>query len=335
MVFRIDAKIGKQVVTDQNILGSDREINILIMIKICRLCQSEREVKLSHIVPRFVLEWLFNTSPGYLRNASNPNLRIQDGIKSELLCEDCEQRLSKWEKAFAENIFKPLHESHGKTAIFPYNDWAMKFAVSVSWRVLSHIKQLGLSHFSEKQKKSADRALETWAEFLLNNRDDLGPYEQHMLFFDVIERHNFQDLSPYMNRYLLRTVDMDVICSENSALVYSKMGRIALFGVISGSNTKNWKGTKMLAKEGVLGNDCQISINIYEYINDRSNRVAQSLAGISPKQRGKIDSMLRKELQDGPDKLAKSEPFTAMTHDVKLSGKAAFRATRPQYSSDK
>ena len=185
--------------------------------------------KKSHIIPRFVFYLLNNTSPGYLRNAANPNLRIQDGIKSELLCENCEQKFSKWEKSFAERVFKPLHESHGKTSMFPYDDWALKFAVSVSWRALFHTRQLGLSHFSERQQAYADRALNTWSEFLLERRKDPGPYEQHMLFFDVIASHTFTDLSPYMNRYLMRTIDIDPISSKYSASIYTKMGRIALF----------------------------------------------------------------------------------------------------------
>ena len=135
---------------------------------------------------------------------------------------------------------------------FPYDDWALKFAVSVSWRILSlHIKKSGLSHFSEGQRAHADRALRTWGEFMLNHRDDPGPYEQHMLFFDVIEHHTFTDLSPYMNRYLLRTVDMDVISSEKSALVYSKIGRIAIFGVIQ-SDMNDWNGTRMQFKNRLL-----------------------------------------------------------------------------------
>lgn len=298
------------------------------MKKVCSLCKSEDEIKLSHIIPRFVFEWIIETTPGYLRNAANPNLRIQDGIKSELLCEDCEQRLSKWEKAFAERVFKPLHESHGKASIYPYDEWALKFAVSVSWRALIHNKQLGLSHFSQRQRAYADRALNIWSEFILDQRKNPGPYEQHMLFFDVIASHTFPDLSPYMNRYLLRTIDMDVICSEKSAFIYTKMGRIALFGVINDPNINYWKGTKMHVKHGVLGNtNCRLPMNIYEYINDRSNKVAQSLAGISTKQRSKINSLLEKELKERPDELTSSEPFIAMVHDVELSGNEAFKAT--------
>ena len=169
---------------------------------------------------------------------------------------------------------------------------------------------------------------------MLNQRDDLGPYEQHMLFFDVIEHHTSTDLSPYMNRYLLRTVDMDVISSKKTALVYSKMGRIAIFGVIQ-SDMNDWKGTKINLKTGFLGNNYQIPINIYHYINDRSNKAAQSLAGISPKQHSKIDRMLKKELKERPTDLANSEPFTAMVHDVKLSGDEAFKATQPPNSGDK
>ena len=306
------------------------------MKRICSLCRSEGEIKLSHIIPKFVSDWIIDTSPGYLRCAKNPNLRIQDGIKLDLLCENCEQRLSKWEKAFAENIFKPLHKHHSEMSIFPCEEWALKFAVSVSWRVLVHFKQLGLlSHFSEIQQADADKALNMWSEFMLDHRDHLGPHEQHMVFFDVIEFNTLTDLSPYMNRYLLRTFDMDVICSENSTLVYSKMGRIGLFGVIRDDNIKYWRGTR-IDMNGFLGDtNYFLPKEIYDYINDRSNKVAQSLSEISQKQRSKIHSLLQKELQERPDELANTEAFIAMVHDVKTSGKKAFKVTEPPNSSKK
>lgn len=208
------------------------------MNKVCHLCQSEGEIKSSHIIPRFVLEWLINTTPAHIRNAANPNLRIQDGITSEILCGNCEQRLSRWEKPFAERIFKPLHENNGEISAFSYDDWALKFAASVSWRVLFYFKKRGFSHLSRGLQADADGALKMWSEFILDGRENLAPYEQHMFSLDVIEHHNLPDLSPYMNRYILRTVDADVISSENSALVYSKLGRIVIFGIIKDPNIR-------------------------------------------------------------------------------------------------
>lgn len=76
-------------------------------------------------------------------------------------------------------------------------------------------------------------------------------------------------------------------------------------------------------------------MNIYTYINERSNEVAQSLGGITEKQRNKINDLLQEELDKRPDELATSEPFMAMVHDVELSGKDAFKVTKKKISNDK
>lgn len=76
-------------------------------------------------------------------------------------------------------------------------------------------------------------------------------------------------------------------------------------------------------------------MNIYNFLNDRSNQVARSFAKISPKQRNKMDALILKELKERPYELAASLPFIAMSHDVKLSGKEAFKATQISNPDDK
>lgn len=72
----------------------------------CAMCKRDRELRDSHIVPRFAFEHLKRTSAtGFLRLSSQPNRRIQDGRKLPLLCDDCEQRVV--EQKFAEVVFKP------------------------------------------------------------------------------------------------------------------------------------------------------------------------------------------------------------------------------------
>ncbi|AKL95575.1 hypothetical protein CACET_c21280 [Clostridium aceticum] len=75
----------------------------------CALCKKKAELKNSHIIPKFVTDWIKKTGPtGFLRDTNNAfRLRVQDGLKVHLLCGECEQLFSKHEKIFAEKIFIP------------------------------------------------------------------------------------------------------------------------------------------------------------------------------------------------------------------------------------
>ncbi|MDZ4137692.1 MAG: hypothetical protein U1D66_02305 [Erythrobacter sp.] len=102
----------------------------------CGFCGSFSELRGSYVLPAFVFRWLRDRSgKGHLRNTDNPNRRVQDGLKLPWLCDECEGRFSKFETAFATKAFHPWHQ--GQTAI-SYQEWMLKFCVSVSWRVLQY-----------------------------------------------------------------------------------------------------------------------------------------------------------------------------------------------------
>jgi hypothetical protein len=51
-----------------------------------------------------------------------------------MLCAECEQRFSGLEKYFAESVFQPY--TADRSAVVPYDARLLKFAASLSWRVL-------------------------------------------------------------------------------------------------------------------------------------------------------------------------------------------------------
>jgi hypothetical protein len=219
----------------------------------CYFCEKDAQLQLSHIIPKFVYIWAKDSSPSYLRNSNNPNIRIQDGEKQYYFCSDCEQLFGTWEQAFSETIFVPLHNSGSKPVSFKYQDWCLKFAASVSWRVLLFHKLRGLTHLSSEQIELANRAFDIWRDFLRGNRPHPDKFEQHILPLDMIESHSFPNLSPYINRYFLRGIDCDVIRSETTVMAYTKMCRIALFGFIQFDEKNKWRGTKVHIREGKIG----------------------------------------------------------------------------------
>ena len=83
------------------------------MIGNCKLCGLERELKHSHILPEFMYQNLYDSSPKRfyklqvdLDNSVNSKIKIeQKGVREYLLCGNCEVRLSKYENYAAETIY--------------------------------------------------------------------------------------------------------------------------------------------------------------------------------------------------------------------------------------
>ncbi len=99
----------------------------------CALCGTYSTLQKSHMIPKFVAEWVKKTSEtGYLRDAIRPNQRIQDFPKFRLLCAKCENIFSQWENQFAREIFIPFQDKKQKS--FIYEEWLLSFIISLAWR---------------------------------------------------------------------------------------------------------------------------------------------------------------------------------------------------------
>ncbi len=72
-----------------------------IQLENCRLCGEEKELKKSHIIPRFFykpMEWNEkNFRYQILGIDSNYKIIRQGGVKEKLLCKECEQMFGGWE----------------------------------------------------------------------------------------------------------------------------------------------------------------------------------------------------------------------------------------------
>jgi len=180
-----------------------------------------------------------------------------------------------------------------------------------------------LSHYSEKQRMTALKALVVWKRFLLGELPHPGRFEQQLGTVDVIKNHSGPQISPFLNRYLSRSVHMDVICSQTSAMVYTKMGRIIIIGNIQ-VDTKRWKGTILHVSKGlIMQKDYRLPQYIAEYWNYKANEVAESLSTVSPKQK----QIIRDNIIKNADKWASADFFRGMQYDVYHSGKNAFKVT--------
>ncbi len=286
----------------------------------CALCKEESPLRTSHIIPAFVFRWMRETSAtGFFRSGINPRVRVQDGLKTPLLCERCEQRFSRLERQFANEIFYPVQR--GKVQTVEYKSWFLKFCVSISWRVLTYAVQHNLlDHLSEAQYEESEKALARWARFLLDEVAHPANFEQRLVLLNGVESYSTPlRLEPDTNRYFMRGVDIDVGTSMLTTFTFAKIGPFALYGMVQ--FCEKWEGTKINANTGTIGpQPYKLPIQMLDYWMDRARRQSQSFKKIPAAQ---LKNLEAKILLD-PKKFLQSGTFQALEQDVHLFGRDAF-----------
>ncbi|MCS6286886.1 MAG: hypothetical protein H8K08_15805 [Nitrospira sp.] len=299
----------------------------------CKLCGVDSILRLSHILPAFAIRWLRESSGGgHIRVSSSPNVRIQDGLKLYWLCDSCEDLLGKTETAFSNKLFYPYTERIQSE--FRYENWLLHFCVSLSWRVLEyHRVNTTLEGYSHEEIKQIDKARTVWKEFLQGKRPHPGVYRQHLIPFEEIRSFTFpvEDVSPWIHRYLLRAIDMDLLRGKTTNVVYSKLGRFIILGFIREDHPSRWQGAQVRAKKGTIEpRNYKLPIQFFRYINERANKITRAMLDISPRQQAKIDESLR----ENKERFIASDQFLAMQSDAQLFGIAAFDAGFPLGDQD-
>jgi len=80
------------------------------VVGICRLCQRERPLKDSHVIPMSFFTILKRRGGPATQGSDNLLYRVrptQDSWSQPMLCADCEQKISRWERYAIEVIRKP------------------------------------------------------------------------------------------------------------------------------------------------------------------------------------------------------------------------------------
>jgi len=253
-----------------------------------------------------------------MRFGENPRLRVQDGIKTKLLCSDCEKRLNQWETKFANNIFWPY--SKDEASKFGYTDWLIKFCASVSWRTLRYYKmKVGLEKWPSTLQAQADSAEEAWRKVMFDEASHPGKHELHLLPLGPIESTTIEDLPNSINRYFLRGVEIDIAHNDETAFVNTKMGRFALFGIIAPSKNP-WKGTRVAAREGrIEPRTYELPRELADYLADRARIHSRLHDEIPPHQAEKIEAQMLENL----DRTRNSDQLKAMLADGQMFGREA------------
>ena len=287
---------------------------------ICAFCLTPQPLVESHIIPKFVYQHLLATSPGRMRNVEAPNRRVQDGVKVPLLCAECEGRFSKWESAFARQVFVPFHVATDATPA--YGPWGLKFAASIVWRVATFMAMRDeLRHLLPSQMQHLEHALGSWKSFLQAEREHPGDHEIHLYPLDVLDSAS-GTVSSALNRYLLRGIDMDVISTCSTTVVYAKLVGLVFVGMVQKRyGSAEWRGGKMRVRIGAVPPGVfRMPAHMRRYMNDRASRMFAAMNSLSPRQQQVLSDAQHRD----PDATASSEAFRAMTADLALSGQVAF-----------
>lgn len=208
----------------------------------CKLCGLNKELKESHIIPKFITDWIKKTSTtGFLRQAVNSNKRIQDGVKEYMLCSDCEIIFSKYEDYFSKKWFYPYTEN--KLKELDYNINLKKFIISVSWRILAH--SLGDFEINNpKIGKYAREAYNIWKDCLLGKRQDILEYKTHLFIFEYVISST-SNLPSKFQFYTLRGIDGTIYYNQELIHVYVKFPGFILFSTIHPTNPDGWVNTEI------------------------------------------------------------------------------------------
>jgi hypothetical protein len=292
----------------------------------CYLCGTAGALCRSHIIPKFVGDWLRATNgTGRLRDTAAPNRLIEDLPWRHMLCADCEQLFARVEAETCARIFLPLHERQSER--FRYGPTFLQFAVSVLWRSLIFLRVEGrLGPLGDLPEiASAERV---WREFLLGHVPTVAPHDVHAFHIDAPPpKPHLRDLPPNLGRYMLRSVGMSALRRDDFGYLFVKVARINIFGtVVAGSQRKLWKNSKLHASGGWWGGaDVGTPNWVPSVFMDGAQLGEVTFDGLSPQQKRRSNARLMAAAQANPAAFRDADSMRALRTDLDRVGKRAFQ----------
>jgi hypothetical protein len=220
------------------------------------------------------------------------------------------------ETDFAKRVFFPYLKDSAGT--YSYSRWLLHFCASVSWRVLQHFLSIDNATEDESTRQHIADAETAWREFLVGRRPHPGLFEQHLLPLEQIQA-GAPASAPSINRYLMRTVHMDIWLSPD-VITYAKLGRFAIFGFIRVADRSDWQGTRVVNSGEIRPRRFAIPAMVLEYWTRQAEEIQARHRSISPRQKAKVSAAFRANL----DRFAESDAFRALKADVDTFGARAF-----------
>lgn len=269
----------------------------------CRLCGASSPLREGHVVPAAIFRWLKKTSgTGHLRNLRQPNKRIQDGPKQQLLCGSCEQRFGTDEQRFVEKFFLPIVECLGQP--LRYDEWLIRCVVSMSWRVLWHWES-ALQDLEPERHRLICEMRDQWGQYLSGEIASPGRGKHHCFILDHVNNSGDPDRAEKLDWYNLRAVDLAVALEQSSTAVYLKLPGLVFWSCIDPASPAGWTGTQ-INRRGQIHTPQQVTnLDLGTYMMRRFGQVYLRRQALSPRQQQVVDETVAKN----PDRHLQSESF--------------------------
>lgn len=281
---------------------------------ICRLLDIEADLRQSHIIPKFALDHMKKTGSRFLRRFSEPNLRMQDGMRKYWLCSEAEEKFSKRETWFANKIFYPYLVGDKKQ--INYDNNLFYFTISVLWRVLLEQIEHPSIH-GEPYLDKLKTVAEDWKLFLRGDKELPDHRKVYIFLTDRILYHNID--SDEVNYYLTRTIDATIVANDPPTFVsvYAKFNRFTFWSTIIGGNTKGLSSIKINPSGGSLNlpQTCNDVYMNYFFVN----RILQQkqLPQVSEKQK----KIIADDFDRHKEEFLKSDAADAMRSDILIENR--------------
>lgn len=255
----------------------------------CALCENVDELKLSHIIPKFVFRYLKKDSfTGRMRNVSNPNQAVQDGDKMYLLCGKCEELFSQRETPFSNKIFHPF-KANGFNGLSYDGNWLQYFIVSVNWRTL-YLDLKGFVENSDKENGIDEKDLKlliktekVMRDYLLGFRSDLSSIENHIFFFDDIKSIDSSAEINNPHRLIQGSAFGYTVLTKDPKCIYvfANLTGVIIVTIIKRATDEKWKNTYVKQRDGKIRVTQQVKSPIFSelfYIQDQREKYLNKMS---------------------------------------------------------
>ncbi|MFA6867473.1 MAG: hypothetical protein WCR54_08190 [Clostridia bacterium] len=280
----------------------------------CALCNNYKQLQLSHIIPKFVYDYIKKTgllNTRFVMPLENDGKFYQDGDKEYLLCHDCEELFSASEKHFCENIFIPFKKDGFYKAI-NYNNSDYFCVASILWRILFCDIRDDNQNFNNEQMQHLRYYENIMKDFLIGNRTNLGTIKLYIYFFEVIESgESIKDLN--IHQSIRRGTSGYTLVSDNVYLVFCNMAGIILIAILEDFKYKEkWQNCEIINGSAQLQPPQNTSSILWASLIEDIKEIEQK--ELSENQQTKID----KKILENKEAYLNSESFKEKINDINL-----------------
>lgn len=280
----------------------------------CAVCEQDKELENSHIIPKFVFRWMKRTGSSKIRQLTSVNKSREDGPTIKLLCGTCEDMFSSFEDYFARNFFHPIIENivdkKGALTIrsVDYDENLYLFSVSLLWRGLKW--NILNDNIPLEHKKQLERVECKWKDFLSKRTYPDEANSVHMFIVDKTQ--NFDGKPQRFDFYLMRATDATVASGLDQLFIFSKIARFLFIVPLIGYDEKDFINTNVYASGGIYRNPQIIQDGrIGAFLVNRANEIHNYANDLSLKQR----DLIKKNFEKEKDRLDGTDLHRSITED--------------------